>query len=151
MDGKSVIVWTQAENKITKIYAQRFLPNGNPLGSNFRISALPDTVEEFSPRTVLRYGKLYTTWYIYSKATGFNTWANIIDFDNPPVSEEDRSENIPQSFYLFQNHPNPFNPTTTIKYSLSRHAMVRLVVYDILGKQVIILDVLVKHFHRRNC
>lgn len=45
-------------------------------------------------------------------------------------------EQIPQDFALYQNYPNPFNPETTIRYSLERDANVRLVIYDILGKEV---------------
>jgi hypothetical protein len=43
---------------------------------------------------------------------------------------------IPSSFRLEQNHPNPFNPITTITYALPRESRVRLAVYDALGKEV---------------
>lgn len=42
----------------------------------------------------------------------------------------------PFSFALQQNYPNPFNPVTTIRYSLANPEHVKLVVYDILGRQV---------------
>jgi hypothetical protein len=40
---------------------------------------------------------------------------------------------------MAQNYPNPFNPTTTIKYELPKSSMVRLSVYDILGREVSVL------------
>jgi hypothetical protein len=43
---------------------------------------------------------------------------------------------IPESFALHANYPNPFNPTTTILYDLPEAAMVHLVIYDVLGRQV---------------
>jgi hypothetical protein len=42
----------------------------------------------------------------------------------------------PQAFVLYQNFPNPFNPTTTIEYQLSSACNVKLVVFDILSRQV---------------
>lgn len=42
----------------------------------------------------------------------------------------------PVSFSLKQNYPNPFNPTTTIKYSIDKTGIVKLNVYNVLGKKV---------------
>ena len=41
-----------------------------------------------------------------------------------------------QSFDLAQNFPNPFNPTTNIRYQLRRGSRVSLIVYDIVGRPV---------------
>ncbi len=50
------------------------------------------------------------------------------------VSKED--EKTPEVFTLQQNFPNPFNPSTTIKFGLTQDAVVSLKMYDILGRQV---------------
>lgn len=42
----------------------------------------------------------------------------------------------PTSYSLAQNYPNPFNPTTTISFDLPEFSHVRLVVYDVLGREV---------------
>jgi len=43
---------------------------------------------------------------------------------------------IPERFSLEQNYPNPFNPVTQIKYGLASEGLVKLTVYDILGKEI---------------
>ncbi len=42
----------------------------------------------------------------------------------------------PQRYELAQNFPNPFNPSTAIKYGLPQKARVTLQIYDLLGKEV---------------
>jgi D-alanyl-D-alanine carboxypeptidase len=46
---------------------------------------------------------------------------------------------LPEAFKLEQNYPNPFNPSTTIKFELPKASMVRLSVYDMLGREVSVL------------
>ncbi len=43
---------------------------------------------------------------------------------------------IPKEFALYQNYPNPFNPATTIEFDLPERSNVKLVVYDVLGREV---------------
>jgi len=43
---------------------------------------------------------------------------------------------IPSKFELYQNYPNPFNPVTKIKFDLPKDGNVKLMVYDMLGKEV---------------
>jgi hypothetical protein len=45
----------------------------------------------------------------------------------------------PLSFSLSQNYPNPFNSATTISYQLEKESHVKLVVYDLIGKEVAVL------------
>lgn len=47
-----------------------------------------------------------------------------------------RGQLNPGKFHLDQNHPNPFNPTTEITFSLPSTTRARLVVFDVLGKKV---------------
>jgi photosystem II stability/assembly factor-like uncharacterized protein len=47
-----------------------------------------------------------------------------------------QSTRVPKHFELKQNYPNPFNPRTVIPYSLKSAGYVRIIAYDILGREV---------------
>ncbi len=74
-----------------------------------------------------------------------DTLKTALDGLVPGTSAVAANEHTPTSFALHQNYPNPFNPSTTIGYSLpatgnGHESMgtrwVRLVVYDMLGREV---------------
>ncbi len=50
--------------------------------------------------------------------------------------ENIKIENIPVEFFLSDNYPNPFNPVTTIEYSIPQKELVIIKIFDILGKDV---------------
>lgn len=54
-------------------------------------------------------------------------------------SVENKESVIPDEYKLYQNYPNPFNPVTTIKYDIVKAQDVKLVIYDLLGREVTIL------------
>lgn len=46
------------------------------------------------------------------------------------------STEVPEKFEVMQNFPNPFNPSTSISYSLPESELVTLIVYDISGRKI---------------
>jgi len=52
------------------------------------------------------------------------------------VEDEGAIAELPHVFELFQNLPNPFNPVTTISYSLKENIHTKLIIYNSLGQQV---------------
>jgi hypothetical protein len=55
------------------------------------------------------------------------------------VSVENETDQIPDQFFLNQNFPNPFNPSTQIKFGITEAANVDLRIYDILGSEVAVV------------
>lgn len=56
------------------------------------------------------------------------------------LSGVDDKSRIPEAFSLSQNYPNPFNPVTTISYSIAHGSEVTLKLYDILGREVALIE-----------
>ena len=69
----------------------------------------------------------YRVWEVYAKVNPLT--GAIIKVNN--ISSE-----IPQGYSLKQNFPNPFNPTTSIRFEIPQTSKVTLKVYDINGKEV---------------
>lgn len=74
-------------------------------------------------------------------ASGINTtypgFGGLSFNDNTfPFGIRTLSENIPGSFNLKQNYPNPFNPTTKFQFQISKQGNAKVIVFDILGREV---------------
>jgi hypothetical protein len=52
------------------------------------------------------------------------------------VTSVEGNPNNPGQFILYENYPNPFNPSTTIRYSIPESSFTTLIIYDALGNIV---------------
>jgi hypothetical protein len=55
------------------------------------------------------------------------------------VSIEPNLQNIPEKYWLSQNYPNPFNPVTKIKFSVPELSFVKLMIFDITGRELSVI------------
>ncbi len=69
---------------------------------------------------------------------GFKSGRLLKFFKNDKITsvKEINSNLIPDNFHLSQNYPNPYNPTTTISYSIPKSSHVSLKIYDVLGNEI---------------
>jgi photosystem II stability/assembly factor-like uncharacterized protein len=92
---------------------------------------------------VMQTGSTVELWSVDfpSDSTGYAIGSNVVlKTTNGGLTFTAENQNqIPESFALYQNYPNPFNPKTIINYQLPVNNFVKLAVYDVTGKEVVVL------------
>ena len=79
-----------------------------------------------------------TTAVSYTAGTSGQPMGALTWFDMP-VGVEDEISQLPLSYKLFNNYPNPFNPTTNISFNLPKEENIKLDIYNILGQKIVTL------------
>ncbi len=99
-------------------------------GANFTLPGLNDPF--FTPTTYRGAFDQNGTWA--------NGWTNFrpdtVNYKLIPIGIEPISNIVPKSFSLQQNYPNPFNPVTNIKFNVATGGFAKLVIFDVLGREV---------------
>lgn len=86
--------------------------------------------------TAMDHGDFFVTFSAAGKnPSAIDTKTTIIRLVTDPVAVEEK-EGVQPVLALWQNRPNPFNPATTILYSVPAETRARLIVYDISGRTV---------------
>ena len=68
-----------------------------------------------------------------------NEWCIHMIYSGVVANEDQPGENVPGAFRLHANYPNPFNPSTNVKFELPRPGRTKLSIYDVRGRLVKVL------------
>ncbi|MGE5499077.1 MAG: M12 family metallo-peptidase [Syntrophothermus sp.] len=52
------------------------------------------------------------------------------------IASDDSDNKIPETYALLGNYPNPFNPTTTIRYAIPKQSLVEVKIFNIMGNEI---------------
>jgi len=136
MSGNFIITWSDRRNGNFDVYAQRYSNDGMTFGSNYRISNTGE-MEQYGSVVVLGNTRIYATWEDnWGGQTGFNIWANVLDWENSVGIKNNLPFEISSKPCLYQNYPNPFCFSTKIFYSLNKPNFVSLNIYKMLGRKI---------------
>jgi hypothetical protein len=73
-------------------------------------------------------------WRVQARnIAGLGPWSDVSNFTVTSVVQE---EGMPTEYSISQNYPNPFNPTTKIKFALPQRALTKIIIYDLLGREI---------------
>jgi hypothetical protein len=102
------------------------------------------TVGDSSSKTVMNLGNgvmqpnysSYMVWMVFDKDSAGLSTLNARGKIILVGSVHQIGSNVPDKYSLSQNYPNPFNPITNLKFSIIKTEQVKLVVFDITGREV---------------
>ena len=128
LDEKNKLLTTVMINKSSKPITARVLARTSPIPAKYDVY------------TSAKYLNFENTGTIGVNETlalpGKSVTTLVGKTDGEMVVGVNNKEQLPTEYILYNNYPNPFNPTTTIKYSLKKSSDVKLFIYDILGREI---------------
>jgi hypothetical protein len=100
-----------------------------PAGTGFKVGGY--STSSFSMSGRMDEFRVYNRALTAAEIAG--TWQSEL-----PVYQgvNNNQNNVPNAYNLSQNYPNPFNPTTNISYTIPKAGSVKLVVFDVLGREI---------------
>jgi hypothetical protein len=127
--GSVTFEWNKAQYADRYIIELSHVQSFSPLF--YKDSTASDTFKSVSGLTIgLKY-----YWRVQSEnVEGLSPWSDSSLTLTDVKALKGRE--IPTEYSISQNYPNPFNPTTKIEFALPQSALTRIVMYDVLGREI---------------
>ena len=82
------------------------------------------------------------SWWFRENAGGPVTTWSVLDPNTPVGVEDEKISVVPTSIEIYGNYPNPFNPSTTIKFAIPETGDVNIKIFNTVGEEVKSLNLL---------
>ena len=67
----------------------------------------------------------------------FSLWCDRFEaYYSPITNVDEENDQLPNKYYISANYPNPFNPSTNIKYTIPQNSFVNITIYNLLGETI---------------
>jgi len=141
--------WKRSTNNIDvyyKIYFRKvfstseeyILSGNNGKDTSYKIS------KSYLDSMSLRFGLTGDSVRVFYRVVAYNGTDSLLSFNTVTVTLKRTStgissvnEIIPSQYKLYNNYPNPFNPSTNILFDIPKESNVKLTLYDLTGREVL--------------
>lgn len=128
-------VWRKAGPNVLRYWLEY------AIDSTFVVKAVDSLVSDTSRTVAIPGNGLRYYWRVRAgNPTGWGVFSEARTFTRALVAAGRDGHDIPERWVLEQSYPNPFNPSTTIRYGLPVRSHSRLVVFNTIGEEVAVLQ-----------
>jgi len=141
--GTIYAVWQDGriDNSTPDIYYAYSMDGGVSFSANLKINSVPGKASYGHKDPALTVtDNVYVAWQgSIETLSGWQIYFSKKSLEGITSVEEQKLTSFPTGFALEQNFPNPFNPSTNIKFYLPSRGFVSLKVFDLIGREVAII------------
>ena len=126
------VVWQEERDGNKEIYYKRSTDGGINWGTDTRLTN--NSAMSYNPSIAVSGSFAHVLWHDNRDSGNWEIYYKRNPTGN--VGIKNISSEVPSRYSLGQNYPNPFNSTSNLKFEISNTGDVKLIVYDIMGKEV---------------
>jgi photosystem II stability/assembly factor-like uncharacterized protein len=82
------------------------------------------------------WGKNVNRFRFLNDTTAYSVGKSVYKYDHTTIGIQQISTETPKAFTIHQSYPNPFNPSTKIKFEIPKSSFVTIKLYNALGKEI---------------
>ncbi|MCX6157692.1 MAG: T9SS type A sorting domain-containing protein [Ignavibacteriae bacterium] len=124
-------------NSLPSVMSYRVQVSTSPTFASTIINTVVNVSQYTVPSGILNYNSHYYWRVNATNVAGTGPWSTLCSFNTIAQSGIiNISSEVPTENKLYSNYPNPFNPTTKIKFAMPKAGDAKVIVYDLMGREI---------------